>query len=51
MVANIEEFEEMDVSELHARRLNAKGSVNAAKKWNFHSQSQMEQSKSLAEIV
>ena len=25
MIADIEELEEMDVSELHARRLNAKG--------------------------
>ena len=29
MVAGIEELEEMDASELHARRLNAKESVNA----------------------
>ena len=29
MIADIEELEEMDASELHARRLNAKGSVNA----------------------
>ena len=31
LVADSEELEEMDASELHARRLNAKGSVNAAK--------------------
>ena len=37
MVADIEEFEEMDASELHARRLNAK------------EVSQMEHSKSLGE--
>ena len=36
MVADIEELEEMDASELHAKKLNAKGSVNAAKKWNLH---------------
>ena len=29
MVADIEELEEMDASELHARRLHAKESVNA----------------------
>ena len=29
MVADIEELEEMDASEIHAKRLNAKGSVNA----------------------
>ena len=29
MVADIEESEEMNASEIHARRLNAKGSVNA----------------------
>ena len=33
MVADIEALEEMDASELHAKRLNAKESVNAAKKW------------------
>ena len=33
MVADIEELEEMDASELHARRLNAK---EAAKKWKLH---------------
>ena len=32
MVADIEELEEMDASELHARRFNAKGSVNANEK-------------------
>ena len=29
MVTDIEELEEMDASELHARRLNAQGSVGA----------------------
>ena len=32
MVAEIEELEEMDASELHARKLNAKGSGNAHEK-------------------
>ena len=32
MVADIEELEQMDASEIHARRLNAKGSVNANEK-------------------
>ena len=36
MVADIEEWEKMDASELHARRLNAKEVLNAAKKWKFH---------------
>ena len=36
MVADIEELEEMDASELHARRLNAKEVFNAAKKWKQH---------------
>ena len=36
MVADIAELEEMDASELHARRLKCKGSVNAAKKWKLH---------------
>ena len=50
MVADTEELEEMDASEIHARRLNSKGSDNAAKKWKLHVPSwQMEQSKSLGE--
>ena len=36
MVADIEELEEMDASELHARRLNAKAVSNAEKKWKLH---------------
>ena len=36
MVADIEELEEMDASELHARRLKCKGSANAAMKWKLH---------------
>ena len=36
MVADIEELEEMDASELHASRLKCNGSVVAAKKWKLH---------------
>ena len=36
MVADIEELGRMDASELHARRLNANGSVNAAERWRLH---------------
>ena len=36
MVADIEELEEMDESEIHARRLNAKEVVNTVKKWKLH---------------
>ena len=43
MIADIEELEEMDASEIHTRRLNAKVTI-------FYSQSQMEQSKLLEEI-
>ena len=32
MIADIEELEEMDASEIHARRLNATGSVNVDEK-------------------
>ena len=49
MVADIEELEEMDASELHARRLNAKEVLTPQRSGNFCSQSQMEQSKSLGE--
>ena len=28
MVADVEELEQMDASEIHTKRLNAKGSVN-----------------------
>ena len=48
MVANIEESEEMEPSELHARRLNAKERRKEVE--TSCSQSQMEQSKSLGEI-
>ena len=50
MVADIEELEEMDASEHHARRLNAKEVFTPMKGDNLISQSQMEQSKSLEEI-
>ena len=36
MVADIAELEQMDASELHARRLNAKEVLNAPKKWKLH---------------
>ena len=49
MIADIEELEEMDASELHARRLNAKEVSTPIKGDNF-SQSRMEQSKTLEEI-
>ena len=51
MVADIEELEQMDASELHARRLNAKEVLTPQKKVIFpSSQSQMEQLKLLGEI-
>ena len=36
MVADIEELVRMDASEIHARRLNAKGSVDAAERLRLH---------------
>ena len=50
VVADIEEMEEMDASELHARRLNAEEVLTSMKGDNLYSQSQIEQSKSLEEI-
>ena len=45
MIADIEELEEMDASELHARRLNAKEVSTPMKGGQFFfSQSRMEQS-------
>ena len=35
MVADIEELEEMDASELHARKLNAKGVLSPQRSGNF----------------
>ena len=49
-IADIEELEEMDASELHARRLNAKEVLTSIKSDFLSSQSQMEQSKPLEEI-
>ena len=50
MVADIEELEEMDASELHARKLNAKEVLTPKMLEISCSQSQMEQSKFLEEI-
>ena len=50
MVADIEELEEMDASELHARRLNAKEVLTPMKGEKIIFQSQMEQSKFLVKI-
>ena len=36
MVADIEELEEMDASELHARRLNAKEVSHADERWQLY---------------
>ena len=49
MVADMEELEEMDASELHARRLNATEVSTAQRSGNVIFQSQMEQSESLGE--
>ena len=50
LVADIEELELMDASELHARMLNAKEVLTPMKVKTSYSQSQMEQSNSLEEI-
>ena len=51
MFTDIEELEEMDASEIHARRLNAKEVLTPMKGAKFlYSQSRMEQSKFLEEI-
>ena len=49
-VADIEELEQMDASEIRARRLNAKEVLTPMKNKILYSQSQMEQLKSLEEI-
>ena len=49
MVEDIEKLEEMDASELHARRLNAKEVLTRKEVETSYSQSQMEQSTSLGE--
>ena len=43
LVADIEELEEMDESEIHARRLNAKEVLTSVRGEKFIFQSQMEQ--------
>ena len=50
MVADIEELEQKDASEVHARRLNAKEVLTPMKGENSYSRSQMEQPKFLEEI-
>ena len=51
MIADIEELEEMDASEVNARRRNAQEVLTPMKGDHFlYSQSQMEQSKPLEEI-
>ena len=43
MIADIEELEKVDASEIHAERLNAKDVLTPMKSENIYSQSQMEQ--------
>ena len=51
VIADIEELEEMDASEIHARRLNAKEVVTPMKVGHLkYSQSQLERSKPWEEI-
>ena len=51
MVADTEELEKMDASEIHAKRLNAKEVLTPKKCWAIYiSRSQMEQSNYLEEI-
>ena len=47
---DIEELEQIDGSEIHARRLNAREVLTPTKIKKLYSQSQMEQSKHLEEI-
>ena len=49
MIADIGELEEMDASEIHARRLNAKEVFTPMKGDFLYSQSRMEQSKKMEE--
>ena len=49
MIADIEELEEMDASELHVRRLNEKEVLTPMNGDSLNFQSQMEQSKPLSE--
>ena len=50
LVADVEELEKMDVSEIHAERLNAKEVFTPKNGENVFSRSQMEQSNYLEEI-
>ena len=50
VVADIEELEEMDASEIHAKRLNAKEVLTPQNGGKCFSRSQMEQSNYLEEI-
>ena len=43
LVADIEELEKMDASEIHAKRLNAKGVLTPKEMNSLYSRSQMEQ--------
>ena len=50
LVADIEELETMDASEIYSKRLNAKEVIFPKKKENLFLQSQMDESKPLEEI-
>ena len=50
MVADTEELKQMNASEIHAKRLNAKEVSTPVKGENSYHQSQMEQLKSLDEM-
>ena len=50
LVADLEELETMDASEIHSRRLNAKEVIFHKKKENLFFQSQMDESNLLEEI-
>ena len=50
MVADLEELETMDASEIYAKRLNAKEVIFLPKMENSYFQSQMDESKPLEEI-
>ena len=50
MVADIEELETMDASEIYSKRLNAKEVIFPKKMDNLFFQSQMDESKPLEEI-
>ena len=50
VIADVEELEEMDASEIHARRLNAKEVLTPRRVTTLFSESQLEQSKPLEEF-